>query len=670
MKDSKAITLIALIITIIVLIVVASVTVVLVFGNDGIIEKAKQTSFIQKFSEVQEKVELYFTNEEMKTAASGITTTTLKKLPHKDQANSDNFSETLLEEIKQISGKEAEELDLYFIDRKKINGYSSSHDFIIDVETLQLYDVQGEKFSGKWHHTLYGVGSDGNNNQASSATTAQTDEEITFNGDIGWLKPDMTGFNLYYTYVVYYTAEGDSKEVQLAEFLNNGRKSEIVENVGGVDKTYIFDGYKDKMWANVKTIANNLESWWVWQPRYAYKINESDSNTNVIFIDTQNKPLGSRYEGKYTINNDGTITIVDVENESGNYIIHPGFSIIANNNQNKELQGIWTSKYEPSETLNVNHNADFVKCYSPNLSGFDKEYTFIELYNTSTGEFEETSKLAELSDQQINEYKNPSLTATTKWYDYSKKIWANIKTYANGLESWWVWQPRYAYYVNETIGEVDIIFVDTNNKPYDKEKYGDTLPSGYKVHPGFNVTDEHGNAHKLEGIWMSKYEPSEVLNTNHYADSGVCLEPDLTGFDENNTYIELYNSSTGEFIDDTNYKLSDVKNNLGELNSNDNIKWYDYRNKIWANIKTYANNLECWWVWQPRYAYYISETNNETDVIFIDLNNKPVDTETYGNELPEGYTVHPGFTIEDENGNTKQLKGIWMSKYEPSWVND
>ena len=663
MKNSKGITLVALVITIVVLVIIAAITIVFMLGENGIIEKSKEARFRQQFSEVQEKVELYFTEKEMEAIAHGTTTTALEKLPQKGIADAGEFSETLSAEILELSGKNADEVQLYKIDKQKVGGYSSSHEYIIDLDTLQIYDVDGEKFSGKWHHTLSGSGSEGNNN--ASAVTAQTEEETTFDGDIGWLKPDMTGFNLFYTYVVYYTSDGESKEVQLAEYINNGRQTEITED----NKTYKFDWYKEKMWANVKTVGNGLESWWVWEPRYAYKINVSESTTSVIFIDTQNRPLGSRYEGKYTINNDGTITITGVENEDGNYIIHPGFSVKGNNNQDKELQGVWMSKYEPTETLNLNHEVDTAKCYAPNLNGFDQDSTYIELYNTTTKEFEETSCLANLTEEQINQYKNPEQSDTTKWYDYSKKIWANIKTYANGLESWWVWQPRYAYYVSTTNSEVDVIFIDKNNKPYDKEKYGYNLPIGYRVHPGFTVTDENGNTHELEGIWMSKYEPVETLNLNRYADSGECLAPDLTGFDENNTYIELYNSTTGNFVDDTNYKLADIKNNLESLNSNDNIKWYDYKNKIWANIKTYANGLECWWVWQPRYAYYINETESETDVIFIDTNNKPVDTATYGNELPEGYIVHPGFTVTDENGNTKQLKGIWMSKYEPTWVN-
>ena len=48
------------------------------------------------------------------------------------------------------------------------------------------------------------------------------------------------------------------------------------------------------------------------------------------------------------------------------------------------------------------------------------------------------------------------------------------------------------------------------------------------------------------------------------------------------------------------------------------------------------------------------------DIIYIDETNKPLDSK-YGDKLPEGYQVHSAFTGENSN-----LKGIWMSKYEPT----
>ncbi len=75
-----------------------------------------------------------------------------------------------------------------------------------------------------------------------------------------------------------------------------------------------------------------------------------------------------------------------------------------------------------------------------------------------------------------------------------KQIWANIKVVSEGVETWWVWIPKYAY--NITGVETTIIFLDESGNPID----GSTLPSNYIPHPAFNGG--------LTGIWASKYETS------------------------------------------------------------------------------------------------------------------------------------------------------------------
>ena len=57
--------------------------------------------------------------------------------------------------------------------------------------------------------------------------------------------------------------------------------------------------------------------------------------------------------------------------------------------------------------------------------------------------------------------------------------------------------------------------------------------------------------------------------------------------------------------------------------------FYNYPNKIWANIKCTAYGLESKWVWIPRFAYKLE--SGESSVILIDKNNNPIDKQTYGN---------------------------------------
>ena len=634
-KSNRAITLVALIITIIILIILAGVAISLLFGEDNIIDKTKQAKYVSQFSEVEEKVLLYMSNKKMEEVVQNLNLTQEEKLPLGDIADKNTFKDTLKEEIEQTSGESLENVNLYYIDKEKINT-KVDHTYIIDIENVQIYDADGEYFLGKWHHTLRQLNIQGKPDVVDDIPT------ITIEGDIGWYAPNVDGFNGSHSYLVYYNISNyeDKKEVAIKEYIEGGKKNKIEEN----GTTYVLDNYKDKQWANIKLNANELESWWVWIPRYAYVIDSANKKTDIIFIDLNNKPIGSKYE-----------TLPE------NYIVHPGFTKTKVNEKGetiilKQLQGIWMSKYEPSSKLNSDHNLDSGMCYEPDLNGFDLEHTYIELIDKETKNFNE-EKLVKNTDLK-------TVNNDNRWYDYSKKAWANVKTNANGLECWWVWIPRYAYCINQGVGEMDIIFIDLNNKPIDTVNCGNTLPDNFIVHPAFTVTNSNGTVRELKGIWMSKYEPSNQTNNNYNMDTGKCYEPDLSGFDKNYTYIELYNAETKTF--DEQILAKDA--NLNTINNNG--KWYNYNSKIWANIKTNANGLECWWVWIPRYAYCINTASQEADVIFVDLDNKPIDKERYGDNLPDNFIVHPAFTVTNSGGTVRELKGIWMSKYEPSNVAD
>lgn len=71
LKGQKGITLIALVVTIIVLIILAGVSISLVFGNRGVVTKAKEGKNMQANAEVYETKSLtnvdYFMNETLKS---------------------------------------------------------------------------------------------------------------------------------------------------------------------------------------------------------------------------------------------------------------------------------------------------------------------------------------------------------------------------------------------------------------------------------------------------------------------------------------------------------------------------------------------------------------------------------------------------------------------------
>ena len=145
---------------------------------------------------------------------------------------------------------------------------------------------------------------------------------------------------------------------------------------------------------------------------------------------------------------------------------------------------------------------------------------------------------------------------TEEWYNYANKEWANVvlvgedgKDATGSVDVFnsdgtlnedsaytqLVWIPRYAYQITSQYhtsgtgaGNINIVFIDTNNQNKDKSKtYSTTYPDAsvgggmedYVVHPAF----DYGGTH-LSGFWVGKFESS---NTN-------CSTDETTG---NVTYI-------------------------------------------------------------------------------------------------------------------------------------
>ena len=133
-----------------------------------------------------------------------------------------------------------------------------------------------------------------------------------------------------------------------------------------------------------------------------------------------------------------------------------------------------------------------------------------------------------------------------EWYDYSAKKWANAKVEVDGVESYFVWIPRYAYKItsgyhqsgaeiNSTTlekgaGTIEIEFMkETSNEGATGQTIVDynvkttsnytQFPNGYVIHPAFvgdasvgggygnnNGTNDNG----INGLWVAKFEASHT----------------------------------------------------------------------------------------------------------------------------------------------------------------
>ena len=114
-----------------------------------------------------------------------------------------------------------------------------------------------------------------------------------------------------------------------------------------------------------------------------------------------------------------------------------------------------------------------------------------------------------------------------EWYSYTEtdKKWANVKVEVDGVESYFVWIPRYAYsitsgYHSSSTGTIEVEFLKgTSNEIGDSEAATNitiTNESGagnWNVHPAFNY------GQPVSGLWVAKFEASPVGATTDVANS-------------------------------------------------------------------------------------------------------------------------------------------------------
>lgn len=145
--NEKAITLISLVITIIVLIILSSISINIMVEDNGIIDKSKETKFTTQMEIVEKQVNLYKEDKELEKKQLDI-----EKLPIGEKVNYNNLEiSTLKNEIQKYN---EDTNQLYYIDKEKANIKKIEHNYIIAIKTMRIYDVEGEKFLGEYHHTI------------------------------------------------------------------------------------------------------------------------------------------------------------------------------------------------------------------------------------------------------------------------------------------------------------------------------------------------------------------------------------------------------------------------------------------------------------------------------------------------------------------------------------
>ena len=396
--------------------------------------------------------------------------------------------------------------------------------------------------------------------------------------------PDLTGYN-----------QNTTRYLRLVDNNGNLVKGENEGNLipGDWIKKPIeykdWYSYGDQNWANIYVESNGIESYYVWIPRYCYKLDQDKQRSEVRFINDSN-------EYKYM---DGTEekTITWEELQADGWLIPEGFAF----NENR-ISGYWMSKYQLSElsqytvdfsmaaTMNsivmqnvkINAGDKTVAKYTYAIDGNivhesttaeDYEQTNLTLGNrvlnitalNSNGEiigsmtkkfevaepnapqlktengaqaFDSDTTFYVYWDKNGNEHNEipismnePIKTSENSvgWYNYTTANWANIVTRNDGLETYYVWIPRYAYKLDQVSQRSYVKFLKGTSQE---------VESGYKIPEAF-WWDKNGDGirtanEELTGYWMTKYQLTEEenkarINAELSAGSNLIRTQDITG---------------------------------------------------------------------------------------------------------------------------------------------
>lgn len=338
--NNKGITLLALVITIIILLILAGISLYTIF-NSNLFEEANWAKFATEMTTLKESINLKKSNNMLEKFINEGRLVDEELFA--EQPTLEEIPDTLKQEILYIRAKvkkassvagktkynyNSDNLTnnskLYYVD-KRTSGDKDSRTYIYDIETDTAFKIKGVKYRGEIVHS-YNYG-----NKAPVTTLFVTDEPPLI---YGYYAPNLKGFDKENAYVIYYKEDfSDYIEIKAKQFISEGQPNKKTIN----GEEFIFHDYQDQTtgktsyWGNIKTIANNKESWWVWIPRYAYKAESETASFDVKFI---------HKDGSVFLDNGGK-----GEQIGADYTQHSSFVV-----EEENITGFWMSKYEATLT--------------------------------------------------------------------------------------------------------------------------------------------------------------------------------------------------------------------------------------------------------------------------------------------------------------------------------
>ena len=538
--DKKGITLIALVVTIVVLLILAGITISLVFGSNGVIQKAQDSKEQTKIGEMREKLEMakvpvyadgngsykvqdYWGRIESEGLIADktvdiidngdgtyeVTTTPgyvfeITVEPNKEIAENIIIGECIGKGENLSIGIRVVKKTTNSIEIEVVRAEGASNFKYSIKKQGEEYGAAEEKsetrhvFSGLTQGGIYTIKVEATKDgeQQIVEKTLQVGEiPLAIDGDVIWTGNGQASVRIYTEeegYQIEWQKNGISEGSWTREA--SGVKEKTITGLVNGDIIYarLYDGTSSGKYANIEVRDDIV-------PTATIKL----SGTAVEI----GKPL--------------TAEVVQTDNESGININQTKWVL----NTEAGNIGIEASKYtggtftKTSETITI-----------PTTTG-GTYYLHVLTVDNTENKKEVISERIVITSVPKNWKKTTS--NDPEWYDYgtevnapklgegmtpivyigenkpTEKKWANAMTEDGSM---WVWIPRYAYQIADnyhtnsaTGGTINIKFLkDDSNVAYDGTSTWDNVSGQGKwnVHPAFNYGQE------VSGIWVAKFEAS------------------------------------------------------------------------------------------------------------------------------------------------------------------
>ncbi len=357
--------------------------------------------------------------------------------------------------------------------------------------------------------------------------------------------PDLSGFDKETTFYVTYDEKGQEHSTV---------------PISQAKPKYWYE-YGESRWANIVTRNNELETYYVWIPRYQFTLDQTNQRSTVKFVSGTSTQTDSGYQipDAFWFDKNSNGAQDDGEQLTGYWAMKytagetmaPTFSteVVATNSSiktkgitgtsvasgqvykyyiNGEYKGEKTSSTDTFEYTGLQSNTKYtilveirnsstdayigtivkqistIDANKPELTGFNQDKTYYVLYD-------------ENGKQTIGDkIKNDGSNIPNNWYSYSNSKWANIVvtdgTVQDGqitgatFTTYYTWIPRYEFmitssqYKQPAAGRTEVRFISGTSRETDT---GYQIPDAFWFDKNSNGTQDDGE--QLTGYWAMKY---------------------------------------------------------------------------------------------------------------------------------------------------------------------